>query len=433
MTVTFFNVAVTPADNGSSATNPTVVTPPASMQAGDLVVMFGDRRASSGSISMSETGGQSWNSLTENDQNTQRTRIFWCNFNGTWSANPSINMGATLCNSAVMLVFRSSNTDAFDRGFAADNALSAGAFAAPGSPYTVTITGLTRQTAVPGVAIAFWAVAIANTWGTLSGTGWSQTNLTAQYRNTAGSDQSIACAYNIGTGATNNVSLNESAGTAGAKSILSFKEKVHTVSNKPAYLKGGVVATSSEGAYLRGGGATSSSHASFLKGGVAATSSKPAYLSGSPATVKSSKSAFLIGILNLLIPNGLSGSSGSWLNQAGSSTNIHLSIDETIANDTDYIYDKDPTLGDYYECLIAAPSGIPGTGDVTVFWRGNDLSNLGVIQATVQLRQNTTVIASQTQTLSSSIRTYYFTLSAAERANITDWASLRLRIIPANI
>lgn len=230
MAITLFGSAATPTDNGTNTADPTIVTPPVSMLAGDLVVLVGERRASLGTLTISQAGGQTWTTLTQNNNNTQRIRIFWCVFNGTWSASPSVTMGATACNSAHMLVYRSS----YRVGFVADNAIASAAFAAPGSPYTVTITGVTRSSTIQSVAIALWGVALANTWGTLSGAGWSQTSLAAQYRNTSGSDQSVAFAYSIGKGATGNVSLNESAGTAGASSILSFKE-IPTLAVQDAY------------------------------------------------------------------------------------------------------------------------------------------------------------------------------------------------------
>ena len=223
MTITLFGQASTPADNGANVTNPTVVTPPGSMASGDLVLLFAHSRATSGTLSMSQAGGQSWTSLTQHNTTTCRRRIFWCIFNNTWSANPSVTIGTT-CNTVVMLVFRPTQGYAFS----ADQALTDAVVSAPGSPFTVTITGQTI--ASNSVCIAAWACIAANTWGTLAGAGWSKTGLTAQYRNTSGSDQTSSFAYFIGSGVTGNVSQNESAGTAGASSILSFKETQLTYS-----------------------------------------------------------------------------------------------------------------------------------------------------------------------------------------------------------
>jgi hypothetical protein len=226
MAISLFGVATNPSDNGSNLSDPTAITPPGSMVSGQLVVVFAVSRATSGTLSVSNAGGQTWTSLTQANQTTCRRRIFWCVFNGTWSANPSFTIGTT-CSSAQMLVFSPTSSA---HTWAADNALSSAVQAAPSTPFTCTITGVTRTSY--GVAIGWWNTISAVTWGTLSGTGWSKTGLSAQYRNTAGSDHSSTFAYNIGTGATNNVSQNESAGSAGGKDILSFKETVAlTVAN----------------------------------------------------------------------------------------------------------------------------------------------------------------------------------------------------------
>ncbi len=218
MAITLFGVASTPADNGSSATDPTVVTPPANMQAGDLVVMIGHRRAASGTLSISQAGGQSWTTLANNVANTTVVRYFWCVFNGSWTADPSVTMGATLCNLVQMLVFRP------DAGYTwqADVALAYTSVATPSSPFTVTRNGITI--ASNSVAIAGFHTIVAITWSSFTGAGWSKTGLSAQYRNTAGSDSTDSYGYFIGSGATGNVSQNESSAAAGQTAILSFTE-----------------------------------------------------------------------------------------------------------------------------------------------------------------------------------------------------------------
>lgn len=221
MATTFFGVATSVADNSSDATSPQTITPPGSMVAGDLVVVFGQNRAASGTLSMSTTGGQSWTSGTQYNQTTDRHKVFWCRFNGTWSVNPQVTFGSSTCNTAVMLVFRPATAE---NEWYESNAVSNTAVTAPGSPYTITITGVTLPSA-EAVAIGYWGVIAANTFSSLSGTGWSQTSLSAQYRNTAGSDHSLSFAYNFNNGATNNVSLNESASTAGHKLIVGYASR----------------------------------------------------------------------------------------------------------------------------------------------------------------------------------------------------------------
>ena len=226
MAITYFASASTPADNGTNTANPTAVTPPGSMQAGDLVLMIAQARTSSGTLAISNAGGQSWTSETQQNQTNCRIRLFWCRFNGTWSANPSVSFGSTISHIVVMHVFRPSNTSSV---WQVDVAQVSGNFAAPPAPRTVTIPGITTITD-GALVFAAWASADNNTWGSLTA-GWS-TPGSAQYRNTSGSDASQTHAYRgiraAGmpiAGASGNVSKNQATlgGDAGAHLIIAFK------------------------------------------------------------------------------------------------------------------------------------------------------------------------------------------------------------------
>ena len=220
MSINYYNSASTPADNGTNITDPTVVTPPSSMQLGDLVIMQGRSRATAGTIAISATGGQTWNVTTQRNQSSCRTRVFWCVFNGTWSANPSISFGSALCNTAVMHVFRPPATNFT---WLLDVAESGGVYAAPTTPFTVTIPAITTQ-AQNALVVAFWASADDNTWGSLTA-GWNMLG-SNQYRNTSGSDGSQSFAYKFQTkGTTGTVSKNQATlgGDAGTYGILAFK------------------------------------------------------------------------------------------------------------------------------------------------------------------------------------------------------------------
>jgi len=207
------------------------------MLVGDLAVMIAQNRSGTvGNVRISEPGGQGWSFTQELVDATGGlgsggvatalvARVFWTTFNGTWGANPSVtltNADTTTALTVVMMVFRPTSGTKFWVGDVGPNYNN---FAAPSSPFTETITGIT--TVAPStVTIGLWAASAANTWGTLSGSGWSKTSLSAQYRNTSGSGQSLSLAYNIRTtaGAVANVSQNESAGTSGGVSILSLAE-----------------------------------------------------------------------------------------------------------------------------------------------------------------------------------------------------------------
>jgi len=221
MEISYFNSASTPADNGTNIADPTAVTPPAGMQAGDLVVMIAQARASSGTLAISQAGGQSWTSETQQNRTNCRIRLFWCRFNGTWSANPSVSMGSANCNTVVMHVFRPSYTSSV---WQVDVAQVSANFPAPGSPYTVTIPGITTITD-GALVFAVWASVDNNTWGSLTG-GWTTPGLN-QYRNRAGSDQSQTHAYRVmpTAGASGDVSKNQLTlgGDAGRYLIIAFK------------------------------------------------------------------------------------------------------------------------------------------------------------------------------------------------------------------
>jgi len=223
--ITFFGSTSSPADNGTSTATQITLTPPASMTTGCLVYVRCYQRGTA-TFSVGVTGGQTWNSLTRQvDGTTNATQAFWCTFNGTWSANPRFDFSAGTNTNAVMLVFQPTDTG---KVFAVDTAESTVAFAAPTTPFTVTIPGRTPVNAST-VSIAAWVTADDNTWGTLAGTGWSKTSLAAQYRNTSGNDMSSTYAYRILTTATatNNVSQNQATlgGDGGVYSIVTFDEE----------------------------------------------------------------------------------------------------------------------------------------------------------------------------------------------------------------
>lgn len=240
MAITFFGVTSAPSDNGAQA-GPTVTLPPvASMQAGDLCLVFAERRqndsASSVELDYTNQGGQRWSTYTDNDPDNGGTpanlylKAFSCIFNGTWSgdlifrtATGPDDSASALAMSLVMLVFRPTSTSKFwvpcvwvrANNFAASN------------PATITaITTAAQHGSNSHVAIGAWAVARASTFSNFSGTNWSQSGLGAQYRNTTGSDLSMAFAYQIqsSSGTTNNVSLDQDVATAGCSMILAFTE-----------------------------------------------------------------------------------------------------------------------------------------------------------------------------------------------------------------
>lgn len=222
--ITYFNSANTPVDTGGDTADPMAVTPPASMASGDLVFMIGATKASGATFAISADGGQSWSALTRCSGNSSAAQVFWARFNGTWSANPSINFtGQATYNSVIMHVFRPTDSAKL---WGVDGTIDCASYSAPTTPFTVTITG--RTTGQPStVTMASWVSQDDNTWGSLSGSGWAVTGL-AQYRNTAGTDGSLTFAHNIQTTTATlaNVSKNQLTlgGVAGITALVTFYE-----------------------------------------------------------------------------------------------------------------------------------------------------------------------------------------------------------------
>jgi hypothetical protein len=172
------------------------------MVVGDLVFVACWKRTASGAISVNNAGGQTWNSFTTqaSANATLSLNIFWCIFNGTWSANPSFTFNATTNNNALMVVFRPTSSQ---YTWCVDGAKT-GVFTDTAAASSMTITGWTPQNS-SNVNIAIACTDDDNTW-TISGTGWIKTSLSAQYRNTSGNDTSLTLGYQIQTSAaaTNN-------------------------------------------------------------------------------------------------------------------------------------------------------------------------------------------------------------------------------------
>lgn len=196
----YIGEGTTPADGAAAANaaDPTAVTPPDGMEAGDLVFMTGQQRATSATLAVSATGGQSWTSETAIGATNVTARLFWCIFNGTWSADPSVDFSAATCNSVQMHVFRppSGSTFALNQAQQEDDNATA--------PHT--ITGQTTTGTDPTLTFAGWFSADDNTWGSISGAGWEVVGYN-QYRNTSGQDQSatFAAFMQATGGATGNV------------------------------------------------------------------------------------------------------------------------------------------------------------------------------------------------------------------------------------
>lgn len=216
--MTYFGSAATPTDPGTNAGPNVTITPPGSMVAGDLVVVFCQYRGDA-SILVTTTGGQSWSLASNNFLGNVILVMFHCIFNGTWGANPVFNdeLGGTAALSGIMHVFRPTSGYAFQGRDTAVTTLTN--YSAPSSPFDVTIPS---DTSVESriVALACFASDDDNTWALQSGT-WTNAG-TAQYRNTTGQDQSNSTAYKFFTSAgTVDAVTNRQATLGGDPGVIS--------------------------------------------------------------------------------------------------------------------------------------------------------------------------------------------------------------------
>lgn len=193
--MTYFGTAANPADSGALAGPNVTITPPGSMVAGDLVVVFVQYRGGSVLINKT-TGGQTWSSPESNFSGNVELAMFFCIFNGTWSADPVFGdqvLGSQAI-SGIMHVFRSTSGYSFV-GRDTDVTTNS-SYSAPSSPFDVTIPADT-STEARIVAVGFFSSDDDNTWALQSGT-WTNAG-SAQYRNTQGQDQSNSSAYKFFT------------------------------------------------------------------------------------------------------------------------------------------------------------------------------------------------------------------------------------------
>lgn len=130
---------------------------------------------------------------------------------------------------------------------------------------------------------------------------------------------------------------------------------------------------------------------------------------------------------------------GTYTDNAGGTTNIYTTIDESSANDADFIRSVvSPSSAPYVCALSSVTDPALSTGHVMRMRTSTDQDAQEVLDFTQQLRQGYTnegspgtLIASQSRTgVSSTTWTdSSYTLSAGEADSITNYASLYYRFV----
>lgn len=191
MAITYFNSASNPADNGTLAGPAVSVTPPGSMVAGDLVCMVAGYKGTGVTMAISATGGQTWTSETQAGGATSglAMRLFWCRYNGTWSADPSVTItSGTNAMTVMMHVFRpSSGANTWSVSVAQGRTDSAA---------SSSMTSASIQLALNDLGFAAVISNDDNTYTNGSGGDYT-TSGTVQYRNLQGQDCAMGAQYRI--------------------------------------------------------------------------------------------------------------------------------------------------------------------------------------------------------------------------------------------
>ena len=129
---------------------------------------------------------------------------------------------------------------------------------------------------------------------------------------------------------------------------------------------------------------------------------------------------------------------GTYTDHSGGTTNIHTTIDESSADDNDYVKSvAAPSSAAAVFRLSDVNDPVSSSSHVIRVRARNGVSGGKAVDLTVQLRQGYTnegsqgtLIATLTQaSVASSFTDYSATLSGAEADAITDYADLSLRIV----
>lgn len=230
MAISVFGVASNPADLGTfnETSQPCVIVPPGSMTAGQLVVILSDSMSANASRvhSISATGGQTWNTAFTTIT-AFNTGVFWCQFNGTWSTNPSVHVGGTAVSEGMQAAMVVVNPSGNGPTWTLESSGTNTNYAAPASPFNVTTAGLTPASQNT-IAFAYWFTGtsvLPSPAYTLQTAGWSAPSGQAQWRNT--NRGTIAVGVNTSTSngvATGSVTTQMSASQGGWTNMMIFSD-----------------------------------------------------------------------------------------------------------------------------------------------------------------------------------------------------------------
>ncbi len=124
---------------------------------------------------------------------------------------------------------------------------------------------------------------------------------------------------------------------------------------------------------------------------------------------------------------------GSWTDEGSGTTNIYTGINEVSANDSDLVRsENDPSSSIYIAGLGTVTDPVSSANHIVRYRYlkgesgGGQPANIDLI---IELREGTTVIASQTHNdIGTTVTAGTFTLTGTEADNITDYSNLNVRM-----
>jgi hypothetical protein len=129
---------------------------------------------------------------------------------------------------------------------------------------------------------------------------------------------------------------------------------------------------------------------------------------------------------------------GTYTDQAGGTSSIYATLDETVADDADYIKSVSAPSNAPYVCKLGTiEDPLSSTGHVVRYRYAKNAAGGAQIDLTAQLRQGYTnegspgtLIAEWTHTnISDSFTTAAQTLTGGQADSITDYSALYLRLV----
>lgn len=240
MAISVFGVASQPADlaNFNATSQPCVITPPASMVAGQLAIIFSDSMSANAARihEISQAGGQTWNTY-DRETTGFNIGIFWCQFNGTWSANPSISETANVASEGLQAAMLVVSPSGGSPTWSVDSSSPSTFYSAPASPFNVTVPGVTTG-AANTIAIPYWftgVTALPSPAYTLQTAGWAAPAGVAQWRNASRGTIALGVQVFTAPTSTGSVTNQMSASQGGWDGMIVFTDGVGAGSRQSSW------------------------------------------------------------------------------------------------------------------------------------------------------------------------------------------------------